>query len=392
MKPDEPPLDPALPTTLTTSGRVVYDPTQASRPAADPAAAANLRTVLDELSADHGDARHAVPEPVDLAPATEGGALISGEAQDAARAHVAAVVAHGPVPARLDIAAVNIADTRRAPTARIERLGPWAREGAAAREAAAFEIERDALPSSTAGASSRAPSSTEPEPEPEPAPRALGPVVAGARAPRADGAGRSGARTGAAASLRRAPVIGRTPGVLAGERSLWSGGRWFVAAAVLVLLLAGGVKLRGWGAASDAGSGSEIPGAPTLPTGVSTSALVSTALPGSGSSAPPFATEMPAASSAPSPSDTPGIVTAPTTAPAGSARPAPARTGDPYADAGTPTATKTAPNAPSTAPTVAPAVSSSPTVAPAATTAAPSTSSTAPTTIKTVPPSWIDKE
>src|SRR4051812_43003983 len=92
MKPDEPSRDPALPTTVTPSGRVVYDPFKASRVEVDPAAADDMKKLLGELSAiDHADARDAVPAPVALAPAADG-ALITGEGQDAAKAHVEAAV------------------------------------------------------------------------------------------------------------------------------------------------------------------------------------------------------------------------------------------------------------------------------------------------------------
>src|SRR5262245_26089920 len=99
MKPDDPGPDPTLPTTLTTSGRVVYDPSKAPRVEVDPAAAAQIHTMLEQgAAAQQVDAREVIEIAVPLLPANDG-ALITELGQDAARAHTEAVVKRAAAPA-----------------------------------------------------------------------------------------------------------------------------------------------------------------------------------------------------------------------------------------------------------------------------------------------------
>lgn len=166
MKPDEPQIDPALPTTVTPSGRVVYDPFKAPRVEVDAQKAGELKRLLGELHAvENSDARDAVPVPVSLSP-TDSGALITAEGQDAAKAHVeAAVPAPGP-SGRIDSAAVKVVDPRRAPTVRIEKKSPWIPGSQEAFRVAPAPPELiGAIPAEAeAGPSSEAPSSRPPSP------------------------------------------------------------------------------------------------------------------------------------------------------------------------------------------------------------------------------------
>ncbi|MFO0588734.1 MAG: hypothetical protein U0441_14385 [Polyangiaceae bacterium] len=165
MKPDEPEIDPALPTTVTASGRVVYDPLRARRVEVEPAPTGDVGELLRDLRAlDEQDARDVVPAPVSLTP-SEGGALVTGPAQEAARAHVEAQV---PAPApqgHVDSAPVKIVDPRRLPTVRVETKGP----------PAALEAETRTRASSAADTRAHAPNAPPAEP---PASRRAGLAIA----------------------------------------------------------------------------------------------------------------------------------------------------------------------------------------------------------------------
>ncbi len=150
MKPTEPEIDPSLPTTVTPSGRVVYDPLQARRVKVDGGAIGDMSQLLGELRAldDDHDVRDAVPAPVALAPSS-GGALITQEGQDAASAHVEAPVPEPAAAGRVESSAVKIVDPRRAATVRIAKKSPWILDGGGAEPA----IDKAALPSATAPSS-----------------------------------------------------------------------------------------------------------------------------------------------------------------------------------------------------------------------------------------------
>lgn len=340
MKPDEPDLDPALPTTVTPSGRVVYDPLQAARIEVDVPAAGNVSHILRELRAlDDGDARDAVPAPVPLLPSSDG-ALVTKEGQDAAKAHVEAVVPAMSPAGQIDSAPVKITDLRRLPTARIEKKSPWivAAEPAEVAEAAEPESDPAALPSATA-------------PSSRPPPVNLVAPIAAEDGDRGRASARSGA--GGASSSKGRGVL-----ALAGVAAT---------ALVVFLVLRGSPELPHSGATGSTSfaatesatapastTGADIAGTATEPT----IAGPATAATDTGASA--MVTTSAAVSGQ---AIAPGV--APTTATATATKStAPRTSGDPYADAGAspkPTA--------SAEPTVAPVVSSAPSVAPVATTA-----------------------
>jgi len=111
---------------------------------------ADQRAAVDELRAlDEGDARSAVPSPVTLRP-TGDGALITREGQEAAKAHIdAIVVAAAAAPARAHTGPVKILDPRHVPTLRALPAVPAAPPSVAEKAAPAST----AAPSSTSGAS-----------------------------------------------------------------------------------------------------------------------------------------------------------------------------------------------------------------------------------------------
>ncbi len=156
MKRDEPPIDPALPTTVTPSGRVVYDPSKAAKVEVDLRAARELQQIFQHIgAAENADARESVPQPVELRPASDG-ALITQVAQDAAKAHAEMSVPAGAAPAKVDSAPVKIQDPRRLPTARIVRPSPVPGAGATGLEVAGGPSSE--APSSHAPASTSVPS------------------------------------------------------------------------------------------------------------------------------------------------------------------------------------------------------------------------------------------
>jgi hypothetical protein len=354
MKPEEPEIDPALPTTVTPSGRVVYDPLRARRVEVDGRATGEMSQLLGELRAlDDGDARDAVPEPVALAPSS-GGALITEEGQDAAKAHVEAPVPSAGPAGRIESAPVKVVDPRRAATVRIEKKSPWILDAGTAEPT----IDKEALPSATAP-SSRPPPPSVTEPR------------AAAHSDRPPTAARIGAGEGASSKRIRALLL----------------------AAILAAGLAAFLWLRApreplhesaTGVTSGAAPSSATPRASATDAASQPSAGSSTSVESGTTTASPDATASPEATgSAPATTASPeatGSAPGTTASNATSAKSAAPRTSaDPYADAGAapkPTASA-APTVsggsvapvvtavPSAIPSVAPAVSSAPSSKPA---------------------------